>query len=106
MSTLARMPDDKERLRRARNAHAMMVASSDQMRAELDEFIGKFDLGQLISFALLFDSKREEHRGTAIEVALWIASIHMMSRVEGVAAMRIERKEDRDDTGRDEAGDA
>ena len=97
MSTLARMPDDKERIKRARKAQAMMVASSDQMRAELDEFVSRFDLSQLISFALLFDEKRKEHRGTAVEVALWIASVEMMGRVEGVAAMRIERKEERED---------
>ena len=93
MSTLARMPDDKERLKRARKAQAMMVASSDQMRAELDEFVSKFDLSQLISFALLFDEKRKEHRGTAVEVALWIASVHMMSKVEAVALATIEGKE-------------
>jgi hypothetical protein len=87
------MPDDKERLKRARKAQAMMVASSDQMRAELDEFTSKFDMSQLISFALMFDEKRKTHQGTALEVALWIASVHMMSKVEALALTTIEGKE-------------
>jgi len=92
VSTLARMPDS-DKIKRARKAYSLMVASSDQMRAELDEFTSKFDMSQLISFALMFDEKRKTHQGTALEVALWIASVHMMSKVEAVALATIEGKE-------------
>lgn len=94
------MPDEDKR-KQARKAYSLMVASSDQMRAELDEFTSKFDLSQLISFALMFDEKRKTHRGTALEVALWIASVHMMSKVEAVALTTIEGKESNDGTGTD-----
>ena len=86
------MPDN-DKIKRARKAYPLMVASSDQMRAELDEFTSKFDMSQLISFALMFDEKRKTHQGTALEVALWIASVHMMSKVEAVALTTIEGKE-------------
>ena len=86
------MPDN-DKIKRARKAYSRMVASSDQMRAELDEFTSKFDMSQLISFALMFDEKRKTHQGTALEVALWIASVHMMSKVEAVALATIEGKE-------------
>ncbi|MFY8064285.1 MAG: hypothetical protein ACOVN2_11325, partial [Usitatibacteraceae bacterium] len=93
MSRLARMPDDDKR-KRARAAYATMVASSDQMRAELDEFTSRFDLQTLISFALMFDEKRAEHRGTVLEVALWIASVHCMTKVEALSFKHIEGKDD------------
>lgn len=86
------MPDDDKR-KQARKTYSLMVASSDQMRAELDEFTSKFDMSQLISFALMFDEKRKTHQGTALEVALWIASVHMMSKVEALALTTIEGKE-------------
>jgi hypothetical protein len=86
------MPDN-DKIKRARKAYSLMVASSDQMRTELDEFTSKFDMSQLISFALMFDEKRKTHQGTALEVALWIASVHMMSKVEALALTTIEGKE-------------
>jgi hypothetical protein len=87
------MTDDDKR-KRARKAYSGMIASSDQMRAELDEFCNGFDLSHLISFALLFDEKRKEYKGTTLEVALWIASVHMMTKIESIALTTIEGKED------------